>query len=186
MGLAGILIKLKNKIFNIDTRSDVEIAIDNGMKVGKNFNVKEGCILDPGHVWLISVGDDVTLAPRVHLLAHDASTKILTGYTRIAPLTIGNKVFIGANTTVLPGVTIGDNVIIGANSTVTKDIPSGSVYAGNPAKYICSLEDYLAKQKARMEKIPVYDEKWTLGGGITDEMKAEQKNATKKEGGFVK
>ena len=49
---------------------------------------------------------------------------------------IGDGVWIGANTVILPGVTIGSNVAIGANSVVTKDIPSNVVYGGVPAKYI--------------------------------------------------
>ena len=48
------------------------------------------CIIDPGHCWLISVGDRVTLAPRVHILAHDASLKETLGYTKIGRVKIGN------------------------------------------------------------------------------------------------
>ena len=53
--------------------------------------------------------------------------------------------FIGLNTTILPGVTIGDNCVIGAGSLVNKSIPSGEVWAGVPAKRICSLEEYKNK-----------------------------------------
>lgn len=60
-------------------------------------------IIDPGHCWLIELGDDVTLAPRVHSLAHDASTKRELGYTRIAKVKIGSNVFIGAGSIVLSG-----------------------------------------------------------------------------------
>ena len=49
---------------------------------------------------------------------------------------IGEGVWIGANTVILPGVTIGSNVAIGANSVVTKDIPSNTVYGGVPARFI--------------------------------------------------
>lgn len=49
---------------------------------------------------------------------------------------IGDGVWIGANTVILPGVTIGNNVAIGANSVVTKDVPSNTVYGGVPAKFI--------------------------------------------------
>lgn len=177
---------LKKILYRLRGDFTTEQLISMGMTVGKNFKRLHGVILDPGHCWLIEIGDNVTMAPRVHILCHDASTKQFLDYTKIAPVTIGNNVFIGAESVVLPGVSIGDNVIIGANSTVTKDIPSGSVYAGNPAKYICSLEDYLKKQQERMKNVPVYDEKWTLGGGISSEMKKKQKEEIISKGGFVK
>lgn len=64
---------------------------------------------------------------------------------RQAPIAIGNKVFLGANTTVLKGVKIGDGAVIGASSVVTGNIPAGVIAAGNPARIIrqpseiCSL-----------------------------------------------
>ncbi len=65
---------------------------------------------------------------------------------------IGNNVFIGMNTTILKGVHIGNNVVIGAGSLVSKDIPDNCVAAGNPCRFIMSIEDYydkrLAAQKA--------------------------------------
>lgn len=106
------------------------------MVVGKNFNRMHGVILDDSHCWLITVGDNVTMAPRVHILAHDASTCHHLGYARIGRVDIGDNVFIGADAVVLPGVSIGSDSVIGANSTVTKSIPSGVVAAGNPAKVI--------------------------------------------------
>ena len=92
----------------------------------------------------------MVLAPRVHVLAHDSSTGIFIGKTRAANVTIGNNVFVGAGSIILPGVHIGNRVIIGAGSIVTKDIPDNSVAAGNPARVICSLDEYLAKEKAKM------------------------------------
>lgn len=156
-----------------------------GLTVGKNFKRMKGTILDPSHCWLIEIGDNVTLAPNVHILCHDASTKTFLDYTRIARVTIGDNVFIGAGTVVLPGVTIGSNAVIGANSTVTHSVPSGTVYAGSPAREICSLEDYLNKEKSRMEEVPVYEENYTLPH-ITDEMKQEQKAALADTEGFVR
>ena len=55
---------------------------------------------------------------------------------KTAPVTIGNDVFIGAHCIILKGVSIGDNSIIGAGSVVTKSIPSGEIWAGNPAHFI--------------------------------------------------
>lgn len=138
-----------------------------GLKVGSNFNMLGGCIIDHSHCWLIRIGDNVTFAPRVHVLAHDVSTKRVLGYTRIALTSIGNDVFVGASSTIMPGVTVGDGAVVGAGSVVTKDVAPGTVVAGNPAKPICSTEDYLARQKDELGRVPVFDERYTLGGGVT-------------------
>ena len=157
-----------------------------GMKVGKGFTRLNGVILDPSHCFLITIGDNVTMAPRVHVLCHDASTKKFLDYTKIGRVTIGDNVFIGAESVILPNVKIGDNVIIGANSTVTKDIPNNVVVAGNPARIICTLNDYLDKQKEKIATCCVYDESYTIGGKITDKKKKEQFDQLEDSWGFVK
>jgi len=54
---------------------------------------------------------------------------------------------IGVNSITMPGVEIGPNAIIGAGSVVTKTVPKGTVFTGNPAKFICSVEEYFNKIK---------------------------------------
>lgn len=121
-----------------------------GLKVGKNFYRGPGVIIDSSHCYHIHIGDNVTLAPHVLIIAHDASTTMFLGKTRAANVTIGNMVFIGAGSIILPGVHIGNRVIIGAGSVVTNNIPDNSVAVGNPAKVICTIDDYLNKEKAKM------------------------------------
>ena len=152
-----------------------EELVRRGLTIGKNFNRLNQVFIDDSHPWLITIGDDVTLAPRVHILAHDASTKIHLGYTKIGSVTIGNRVFVGAESVILPGVTIGNDVIIGANSTVTHDIPNGIVAVGSPARAICTTEEYLNKERERMKTAPAYGEEYTMRGSITEEMKQRQK-----------
>lgn len=149
--------------------------IDRGMKVGDNFSRQEGVILDPSHCRLIEIGNNVTLAPRVHILCHDASTNPFLHYTKVGRVTIGDHVFIGAESVILPGVTIGNNVIIGANSTVTHDIPPNSVAVGSPARVICTLEDYLNKEKERMTIAPIFGSEYTLEQNIPAELRQRQK-----------
>lgn len=124
--------------------------IKRGLKIGKNFKRMGGVIIDPSHCYHITIGDNVILAPRVHILAHDSSFGLYTGKTRAANVMIGNDVFVGAGSIILPGVHIGSRVIIGAGSIVTKDIPANSVAAGNPARVICDIDAYLEKEKAKM------------------------------------
>ena len=176
---------LKNILYRLRGEYTTEKLIKMGLKVGNNFVRLNGVILDPSHCWLIEIGDNVTMAPRVHVLAHDASTKTFLNYTKIGRVTIGNNVFIGAESVILPNVKIGNNVIVGANSTVTKDIPDGVVVAGNPARIICTLEEYLAKQKKQMQKSPIFNEDYTLRGNITMEKKQEQKDALANSWGYV-
>lgn len=110
-------------------------------------------IIDNGHGYLVTIGDDVIISA-ARILAHDGSTKIWTGKTKIAHVTIGNRVFIGGGSLILPNVTIGDDVIVGAGSIVNKDVPSNSVVAGCPAKVICSLTEYIEKNKDVMNSNP--------------------------------
>lgn len=152
-----------------------------GLTVGKNFSRQEKTIIDQSHCWLITIGDDVTIAPRVHILAHDASTKRPLGHTRIGLVDIGNNVFIGASSTVLPGVTIGDNVIIGANSVVSKDIPSNSVAIGNPARVVCTYDEYVSRKNSELEKTPRFSEDYTLRNKyLSADMKQKMKEELKK------
>ena len=128
----------------------LEKLLKRGLKVGANFKRMGGVIIDPSHCYHITIGDNVTLAPRVHILAHDASTFTFIGKTRAANVVIGNDVFIGASSIILPGVHIGNRVIIGAGSVVTKDIPDNTVAVGNPARVITTVDSYLAKEQAKM------------------------------------
>ena len=176
---------IKEFLYRLRGDFTTEKLIAMGMTVGKNFNRLHGVILDPGHCWLISIGDNVTMAPRVHILCHDASTKQFLNYTKIGRVTIGDNVFIGADSVVLPGVTIGDNVVIGANSTVTHDIPSGSVAVGSPAQVICTMEEYLNKERSRMASAPCYGEDYTLRQNISMEKRMEQKNALTDKIGYI-
>lgn len=176
---------LKELLYRIRGEYTTEKLISMGMKVGQDFGRLHGVILDPSHCWLIEIGDHVTMAPRVHILCHDASTKRYLNYTKIGRVTIGNNVFIGAESVVLPGVTIGSNVIIGANSTVTHDIPDNTVAAGSPARVICTLEEYLAKEKQRMAVSPCYGEEYTLRKDVPMEMRMKQKEELKGKIGYI-
>ena len=179
-----LLKKIRNKII---MGMDIDSLEKMGLKVGKNFNMQRDCLIDLPHCWLIEIGDNVTLAPRVQILAHDASTKFALNYTKIGRVNIGNNVFIGANTTILPNVQIGDNVIIGANSLVCKNLESNKVYAGNPAREICTYDDYIKKNSEKMKKVPIYSSEYTLRNKkITNEMKHKMKEELKNSIGYVK
>ena len=171
MGLS----KIYSKIYTILTQKPcVKYLKKNGMTVGKNFNVQTNSIIDVSHCFLISIGDNVTLAPRAHILAHDASTKKFIGYTKIGKVEIGNNVFIGAGAVILPNVKIGDNVIIGANSVVSKNIESNVVVVGNPAKVINVTERYIDKYKDIDDELK-FDKTYRLSNKLSNVKKQEMK-----------
>ena len=162
---------------------DLKQLKKDGLTVGENFHAQEGVIIDPGHCWLISIGNNVTLAPRVHILAHDASTKIPLGYTKIGTVSIGNNVFIGAGTIILPSVSISDNVIVGAGSVVANSLASG-IYVGSPCVKIAEYDAWVMKQKEKMEKLPIFDSSYIIGS-INDDKKKTMKELVEPCGGFV-
>ena len=130
--------------------------IRRGLIVGNNFNVQEGVSIHFGCYWLISIGNDVTLAPRVSNIVHDASTKGALGKTRVGKVKVGNRVFIGESSIILPGVTIGDDVVIGAGSVVTRDIPDGVIACGNPCRVIGKMEEFIERKKTEMYRLPKF------------------------------
>lgn len=96
--------------------------------------------------FLIRIGDRVTITSGVRLITHDGATSLVRDASgrrqRFGPVKIGDDVFIGGNSLVMPGVTIGSRVIVGAGSVVTRDIPDNSVVAGNPARILRTFDQY--------------------------------------------
>lgn len=83
----------------------------------------------------IEIGHDVAISENVTIFDTDAHE--LSGSRGMTlPVKIGNHVWIGLNVTILKGVTIGDGAVIGAGSVVTRDVPPGTLVAGNPARPI--------------------------------------------------
>lgn len=106
----------------------------------------------------MKIGSGCTITPGVTVMTHDYTLPVLREvYGEVVAsgagsIVIGDNVYIGMHTTITAGTTIGNNVIIGANSLVCKNIPDNCVAAGNPARVICSLEEYYKKRKNSVAK----------------------------------
>jgi maltose O-acetyltransferase len=103
----------------------------------------------------LQIGNHVTLTG-VMCLTHDASLKRFIGNdcNKIGRVVIGDNVFIGKRVVILPNVHIGNNVVVVVGSIVTHDIPDGSVAVGNPARVICTIEEFKNKHIKNMEAHP--------------------------------
>ena len=163
-----VLIKLHLKK-PIDYNS-VEHLRSRGVEIGENvqlFNTN----IDFCHGFLVTV------------LAHDASTQISLGVSKVGRVKIGNNVFVGRGSIILPGISIGDNCVIGAGSVVSSSIPSNSVAVGNPARVVSSYEEFVEKHRRQMKSCPVFP---TLWSEKSEEEKAEMKAKLEKSIGYDK
>lgn len=112
---------------------------------GRNIRMGKGCFIQQCCTFFdrggITLGDDVLIGPKVNLITinHDVDPDNRSA-TYGRPIVIEDKVWIGINSTVLPGVRIGRGAIVGANSVVTKDVAPNTVVAGNPARFIKNIE----------------------------------------------
>lgn len=128
--------------------------IDYSRKAG--VTIGNGCKLNDipswgSEPWLISLGNHVEISSAVTFITHDGATWVFRNQEKYkdvikyGKISIHDNCFIGMHSTIMPGVEIGPNAIVGAGSLVTKTVPEGCVYAGIPAKYICSVQEYAEK-----------------------------------------
>ena len=124
------------------------------IKVGKNFFANYNCtIID---VAVVTIGDNCQMAPNVaiYTAGHPVyPTTRNSAYEYGKAVTIGDNVWIGGNTVILPGVHIGNNTVIGAGSVVTKDIPDWCIAVGNPCRVQKKITEADKRKLFRDEEI---------------------------------
>ena len=121
------------------------------IRIGKNTYISPKAYIDHHKSFSVEIGDNCYITRDCIILDHTQEKQggplKLWGEIEYGKVKIGNNVFIGVKSVIMPGVTIGDNVIIGAMSLVTKDIPSDVVAYGQPAKVIKSIDDVIKNRK---------------------------------------
>ena len=153
IGLRRIVRKLKLRYGSQETV--IRTLREMGVQIG------ERCRIYTSHFgaepWLIRIGDHVCISNDVTFVNHELTWPFqdkydsLTGFGKIE---IRDNCQIGVRATILPNVVIGPNSVVGACSVVTKDVPPSTVVAGNPARTICTLDEYEQKCLARHIDIP--------------------------------
>lgn len=133
----------------IDNSVQTKIVVGENaeLSIGKYSGVTNACI----HCYKkISIGDHVNIGAGTMIFDTDfhstrwkdrISRKTDTCNKKVAPVKIGNLVFVGTRSIICKGVTIGDKSIVAAGSVVVKDIPAGEIWGGNPARFIKRVED---------------------------------------------
>ena len=129
----NVLIRQNNRIGdNVSIGSGSEIGfntlIEDNVRIHSGAFIPELTILRK-NCW---IGPNVVITNSKYPASKDSKE-------RLQPVEVADNAKIGANTTILPGIKIGKNSLIGAGSVITKDVPANSVYAGNPAKFIRSI-----------------------------------------------
>lgn len=123
-----------------------------GVSIGKNCELSTE-VFWGSEPYLVSIGDHVRVTSGVRFITHDGGVWVLRelyGNEEIdlfGRIEIGNNVHIGMDSIIMPNVKIGDNVIVGCGAVVTKDIPSGEIWGGIPAKKIKTIDEYYKKNK---------------------------------------
>lgn len=147
---------------NRNDDSKRKYLIAQGTKIGEQTKLNCKVKAFGTEPYLITVGRNCLFAGDIRLITHDGAVKVLNtlGFfdgermDNVAPIVIGDNVYIGTGAYVMPGVHIGNNVIIGAYAVVTHDIPDNSVAVGMPARVIKSIEDYYASSLAKNRFYP--------------------------------
>jgi maltose O-acetyltransferase len=149
-----------------------------GLQLGKGVFLADGVFIDSGHPWLISIGDDSVIAPRVMIFTHDAAMRIQTGYTMIAPVSIGTRVYVGAGAIILPDTMVGDDCVIGAGAVVKGTFPPRSVIAGSPARVVDDVDSLAGRHLAAVNDGPCWPViGWNSYTGISQERRQAQREA---------
>ena len=121
-------------------------ARHNGVKIGKN------CLIETrnwsSEPYLITIGNNVQVTQNVYFHTHGGAHVARLKYPSFdvfGKIIIEDWAYIGANSQIMPGVTIGEGALVAAGSIVTKSVAPHTVVGGNPAKYICTVDEYIEK-----------------------------------------
>lgn len=145
--LYRLILKIRDIWQNLVKNASIEVAKARGLKVGENIYI-QGVPNFGSEPFLIEIGDHVTIAENVGFINHGGDARVtkridqFKNARNFGRIKIGNNTFIGKGSILMPGVSIGSNTIIGSMSIVSSSVPDNVVYAGIPAKFICSIEDY--------------------------------------------
>ena len=149
----------KVRYFLLKKRNPIQYARKLGVTIGENCRL----IGSPNwgsEPWLITLGNHTEVSCDCAFITHDGATWVFRNeekyknVVKFGKINIGNDCFIGARSTIMPGISIGDKAIVAACSLVNKSIPSGEIWGGVPAHFITTVDEYAEKC---LQNTPEYD-----------------------------
>jgi len=144
----------------------IQYARSIGVTIGENCNIHTK--FWSSEPYLITIGNNVHITQNVRFQTHGGSHVLrsrVPDFDCFGKIIVEDDVYIGAESQLLPGVTIGKGSLIGAGSVVTKSVPPGVVVAGNPARYICTINQYIERNliyNIHSKKLSAKDKKQVL------------------------
>lgn len=137
------------RLYNLYLRNTdmVKYARRQGVVVG-DYTTISSSVEFPEEPYLIKIGNHVQVTAGVCFYTHGGGNSIrlqVPDFDAFGKVDIKDWCYLGAHSLIMPGVTIGEGSLIAAGSVVTKSVPPHTVVAGNPARIICSTEEYLQK-----------------------------------------
>lgn len=148
------------KIRSMSARQYIGYLRTEGVIIGEGCNIHKSAKFG-SEPWLIRLGNNVRITQGVNFITHDGGLWTLRKMNLIGSecvkygqIVVGDNCNISWNVTIMPNVHIGDNCVIAAGAVVTKDVPTGTVWGGIPAKQIETIEEYY--RKCVDECVPTY------------------------------
>lgn len=133
-----------------------EVALSEGLIADEHVSIV-GAANFGSEPYLIHLHRYCRISMDVMFITHDGGTWAFRNdqekykhVIKFGKIEVGEYSFVGARATILPGVTIGDHCVIGAGSLVNHNVPSGTVYAGVPARFICTTKEYAERCLKKM------------------------------------
>lgn len=133
--------------FFLKRKNTVKYARRIGVTVGEKTTIAP-TVSFSSEPYLISIGNNVQIADHVSFNTHGGGhvvRRFIPNFDMFGKVCVCDHVYIGCNSIILPGVTIGEGALVAAGSVVTKSVKSGMVIGGNPAKVICTVDDFIKK-----------------------------------------
>ncbi len=183
---AKIIGKVLFKLGGIRGKRRVHALIARGLVIGKNVTIEPKAGIDSSYPYLISIGDNCSIAGDAQIMAHDATAfKFTGGYAKLGRVVIKDNCFIGRGAIILPGVTIGPNVVVAAGSVVNKDIPPNSCVAGVPARFYTKFDEMMARHETQIKEGTVF-EFLELHQGLNDALIEKVRKSVENGHAYVK